>query len=246
MGISSKPRSSRLKDKKKDEGEALVKDRFVQDVMQNNEMLHILGKGTPIILLPPNSSDISVCSELRVGSQSGMNSEMRLGVGGYKEALKSSRALIGNSGIKPGKGFYSMKGKFTSLCERNSMINETDNKCPWTSQMLSSDSEREGTAEGDRLSDQRLFSCVTCGILSFACVAIVQPLESTAAYLMSADCSFFNDWIGGSGVINSGFNAANEDENTFEQHSQPSMLYVLFCFILIMLSYLLMKYMNSF
>ena len=30
------------------------------------------------------------------------------------------------------------------------------------------------------MSDQRLFSCVTCGILCFACVAFLQPIEQAA------------------------------------------------------------------
>ncbi|KAK1570762.1 hypothetical protein Q3G72_006658 [Acer saccharum] len=228
MAISAKPRSSRLKDKKKDEGETLVKERFVQDVVQNNELLHILGKGSPIALLPQSSSDISVCSDLRVGSQLGVNPSAPLGPCSYKEAIKSPRGLVSNdimlgssNGIIPVKRFYSAKGKFTSLCEKKSSLSPTENLCTWTPQMLSTDTARDGTVQGDRLSDQRLFSCVTCGILSFACVAIVQPKEPTARYLMSADCSFFNDWIVGSGVPSNAFDVAAGDGNTSEQNSPP-------------------------
>ncbi|KAL5748255.1 hypothetical protein ACOSQ2_025552 [Xanthoceras sorbifolium] len=226
MAISAKPRSSRLKDKKKDEGETLVKERFVKDVVQNNELLHILGKGSPIVLLPRSSSDISVCSDLRVGSQLGVDPSMSLGLCSNKGAIESARGLVSNdimlgrsNGIMPVKRFYSAGGKFTSLCERNSSLSGTENPRTWTSQILPTDTEREDTVQGDRLSDQRLFSCVTCGILSFACVAIVQPREPTARYLMSADCSFFNDWIVGSGVPSNGFNVAAGNGITSERNS---------------------------
>ncbi|XP_012856937.1 PREDICTED: lysine-specific demethylase REF6-like [Erythranthe guttata] len=43
-------------------------------------------------------------------------------------------------------------------------------------------------------SEHGLFSCVTCGILCFACVFIVQPTEAAARYIMSGDCSIFNFW----------------------------------------------------
>ncbi|KAK1363230.1 hypothetical protein POM88_038791 [Heracleum sosnowskyi] len=51
--MSVEPRSSGLKERKNgDDGEYLVKELFVQDVMHNTNLLHILGKGSPAILLP--------------------------------------------------------------------------------------------------------------------------------------------------------------------------------------------------
>lgn len=184
MGNSAGPRSSRLKDKKKGEGETVVKELFVQNVVQNNELLHILGKGSSIVLLPRSSSDISVCSKLRVGSQ----------------------------GIGQVKNFLPVKGKFGSFYERFDSSN---------SKTLNTDSERGSTAQGDGLSDQRLFSCVTCGILSFACVAIVQPRDAASRYLMTADCSFLNDWAVGSGITGNGFTIANGDAITSDQNTHP-------------------------
>ncbi|KAI3512844.1 hypothetical protein L1887_20164 [Cichorium endivia] len=52
------PRSSRLKDKLKAEGEALVNRLFLQDIIQNNELLHVLGNGSPIVVL----SEEALCS----------------------------------------------------------------------------------------------------------------------------------------------------------------------------------------
>lgn len=190
---SAEPRSSRLKDKKKGEGETVVKGLFVKNVIQNNELLHVLGKGSSIVLLPQSSSDISVCSKLRVGSN------------------PDDLMIDGKQGIKQVKGFYSMKGKLASLCEssRHPSLNGSSNVSA-PSKMLNVSTKRESNVEGEGLSDQRLFSCVTCGILSFSCVAIIQPREAAARYLMSADCSFFND----SAVDCEAFPVANGDPNS--------------------------------
>ncbi|XP_028765172.1 lysine-specific demethylase REF6 isoform X2 [Neltuma alba] len=223
-GISAEPRSSRLRDKRKSEGETVIKELFVQDVLQNNNFLHDLGKGSDIVLLPRSSSDISVCSKLRVGSQ-----QLKVNPG-YSPFACNSEGVNPSKGFVSGdlvfsrtpqmKGFYSVKEKFASLCERNrvSLLGVNDNIGSSSSVPPQRDNERE-TSHGDGLSDQRLFSCVTCGILSFACVAIVQPREPAARYLMSADCSFFNDWVVGSGVSINKFTHAHGDATTSETNT---------------------------
>ncbi|KAL2639263.1 hypothetical protein GLYMA_06G174000v4 [Glycine max] len=211
-GISAEPRSSRLKDKKKGEGETVIKELFVQDVLQNNDLLHFLGQGSAVVLLPHSSVDISVCSKLRVGSQQSINLSNSEGMHSSKGFVSDDLAFNRSHGIKQGKSFYFVKDKFTTLCERN-MISSFDvngNISISSFNPLQRDTERE-TCQGDGLSDQRLFSCVTCGILCFSCVAIVQPREPAARYLMSADCSFFNDWVVGSGVSNNKFTIAREE-----------------------------------
>nr|XP_025688567.1 lysine-specific demethylase REF6 isoform X3 [Arachis hypogaea] len=215
--ITAEPRSSRLKDKKRGEGETVIKELFVQDVSQNNDLLQELSKGSEIILLPRSSFDISLCSKLRSGSkQRKVNSRFSLGACNSEE-MNSSKGFVSddlafsmNRGIKQ-EGSLSIKDKITSLCER-SMISSYDvngNICSSSSKQLQGDNERE-SGEGDGSPDKRLFSCVTCGILCFPCVAIVQPRESAARYLMSADCSFFNDWVVGSGVSSKKFIAHEE------------------------------------
>ncbi|XVF11617.1 hypothetical protein REPUB_Repub08aG0042700 [Reevesia pubescens] len=235
MSISAKPKSSRLKDKKKSEGETLVKELFVQNLIQNNDLLHILGKGSSVVLLPKSSSDISLRSDLRVASQLRINSRMSLGLCNYKEVVKSSKDLASdeimlgeNEEIKGVKGFYSVRGKFASMYEgnRDSSFNGTDYLCRLPSQTLNSSMERESAVQGDALSDQRLFSCVTCGILCFSCVAVLQPTEQAARYLMSADCSFFNDWTVGSGVTCDGFTTSEQNPCTrWRNKGAPSALY---------------------
>ncbi|PQQ21747.1 lysine-specific demethylase REF6 [Prunus yedoensis var. nudiflora] len=114
------------------------------------------------------------------------------------------------------KGGYSMKGKLASLCESNRLpsLSGNNDAHALNSKRLNMNIERESNVEGEGLSDQRLFSCVTCGILSFACVAIIQPTEAAARYLMSADRSFFSDWVVGSGLAGEVFQVANEDPIT--------------------------------
>ncbi|TYI18047.1 hypothetical protein ES332_A07G063500v1 [Gossypium tomentosum] len=238
MSISAKPKSSRLKDKRKNEGENLVKELFVQNLIQNNNLLHILGKGSSVVLLPKSSSDISLCSDLRC--QSRINPRMSLSL--YKDIIKSSKdvgsdetVIGGNEEIKGIKGFYSVKGNFASMYEGNqdSSFSGNDYSCRFPSPILNTIRERDSAILGDALPDQRLFSCVTCGILCFACVAVLQPTDQAARYLMSADCSFFNDWTVGSGVTHDGFNAAHGDAITSEQNpcsrrmnkSAPNSLY---------------------
>ncbi|KAE8721541.1 JMJ705 protein [Hibiscus syriacus] len=227
MSISAKPKSSRLKDKKKSEGENLVKELFVQDIIQNNKLLHILGKGSSVVLLPRSSSDSSLCSDLRVASKLRINPRMSLGLCNYKGIVESSRdvgsdetMLGGNEEIKGIKGFYSVKGKLESIYEgnRDSSFSGNDYSYRLPSQTLSTITERDGAIRDDALPDQRLFSCVTCGILCFACVAVLQPTDQAARYLMSADCSFFNDWTIGSGVSRNGFDAAHGDAITSEKN----------------------------
>ena len=142
-----------------------------------------------MVLLPKSSSDISLCSDLRVASQLRINPRMPLGFYNYKEVVKSSKdfafdeIMLGrNEEIKGVKSFYSVKGKFGFMYEgnRDSSFRGTGYLCRLPSQTLNSSIERESAIQGDALSDQRLFSCVTCGILYFACVAVLQPTEQAA------------------------------------------------------------------
>ncbi|KAJ1391929.1 Zinc finger C2H2-type [Sesbania bispinosa] len=135
-GMSTEPRSSRLKDKRKGVGETVIKELFVQDVLRNNDLLHVLGKGSSIVLLPRSSSDISVCSKLRVGSQQ------------LKVNTEFSLNECNSEGMNSSKGFVH---------------------------------------------------------------SVRMPREPAARYLMSADCSFFNDWTVGSGVTSNKFTVAHED-----------------------------------
>lgn len=250
MSISAEPRSSRLKDKRKGEGETVVKELFVQNVLQNNDLLHVLGKGSPIVLLPRSSSDNSVCSNFRVGSRLKLNTSFPLASCNSREETISSRSLISDDlmidrkqEVDQVKGFYPVKGKLASLCEGSWVPSLRGNKstCPSNSKMPSLHIEGKSFVDTDSLSDQRLFSCVTCGILSFACVAIVQPKDPAARYLMSADCSFFNDWVVNAGAASNVFPVSSGDQRTSRQNTYTGWFnmesLVLFLFGLLLLEY---------
>ncbi|KAL5544010.1 hypothetical protein UlMin_007794 [Ulmus minor] len=227
VSISSEPRSSRLKDKKKGEGETVVKELFMQNVLENNNLLHVLGQGSSIVLLPQSSSDFSVCSKLRVGSQIRLNPRYPLTSCNSREEVNSSSSICDNlmidrkQEVDQVKGLYTVKGKLASVCDgsRISPLSGNKNTFASNSKMSNLNIEGESNIDGDGLSDQRLFSCVTCGILSFACVAIVQPREPAARYLMSADCSFFNDWVVNAGVMSEVFPVANGDPVDTKQNN---------------------------
>ncbi|KAL0535333.1 hypothetical protein IC582_029662 [Cucumis melo] len=216
----AEPRSSRLKDKRRSEGDTVIKELFVQNIVENNSLLDNLGGGASVVLLPPGSLE-SIYSRLRVGSHLRSKPRFPTGVCSSKEETKSPQsfdydnlALENSPGINRVKGFYSANGPYSTLSERS-----TDNLCASSSRPLNANNERGGNVQSNGLSDQRLFSCVTCGILSFACVAIIQPREQAARYLMSADCSFFNDWVVGSGIASEGISTKDRHPVSSQQIS---------------------------
>ncbi|XP_057474348.1 lysine-specific demethylase REF6-like [Actinidia eriantha] len=226
--ISNEPQSSRLKNKKKGEGEVLIKELFVEDVIRNNDLLHILGEGSSVVLLPQNSLDNSVCSDLFVSSQLKGNPRLSFGLSTPKEEIKASDSLVSRQimvdrmlAVKQLAGFYPVKGRFSSMFDGNrlSMLNGSDDAYTVASRTPKVNPGTERTAQGDRLSDQGLFSCVTCGILCFACVAIVQPREAAVNYLMSVDCSSFNYQDVGLAVNSDGCTVSTVAANSPELNS---------------------------
>lgn len=196
--IKPEPRSSRLKDKLKVEGEASVKRLFLQDMVQNNHLLHTLGKGSPIVILPEEFSD-------------------------KRNPVKSNRSPFGlhvqNNGLKSTNSSDSddviqdrnPMRKFSSFCGKDA-----------SSSSLASYNMGTGRYKGsecDKKSDPGVFSCVTCGILCYACVAIIRPTEGAADYLMSADCKGISDLVAATD-----FFAANEDASGVDHESSLGML----------------------
>ncbi|XP_064942089.1 lysine-specific demethylase REF6-like isoform X2 [Musa acuminata AAA Group] len=213
MCEGSEPRSSRLKDKIKGEGEEMVKNAFVQSVIQNNHLLSVLlDSGNSCVVLPQNAPESPLCSTSLVRSQVKVKPRKSLGICSHQEALEASQLLHSsdddsgwNARIRDFNGLFSFKGNFTSTGNDKTVSLGTDNKFvnadhySTSSDSQNLEGEKEGTTICDGLLEQGLLSCVTCGILSFACVAVVQPRETTAKYFMSADCSFLDDHVFGSG-----------------------------------------------
>ncbi|XP_037407827.1 lysine-specific demethylase JMJ705-like [Triticum dicoccoides] len=156
------PRSSRLKEKKKGEGGQLVKKLFVQNAIQDNELLScLLNDGSSCIILPINAHDGPVLSALRSRSQ-----------------------LIPKSKL--------------SRCTHDSHNAEGD---------------KEDVISAAGLLDQGLLSCVSCGILSFSCVAVIKPRECASKYFMSSDYNSINDQLVGSGGSHLANAAGSEGTN---------------------------------
>ncbi|KAG8388050.1 hypothetical protein BUALT_Bualt02G0084900 [Buddleja alternifolia] len=176
--ISAEPRSSRLKERKKSEGEMLIKELFSQDMMQNNNMLHILGKGSPIVLLPQNSHTNSKSRGRSHSSRlfpSLCSPDLELKTTSYN--FHDEFMIARTQGMQKQAMGCAVNGKVQSLYNSDDVSSQMDFEMKKASH-----------------SENGLFSCVTCGILCFACVAIVQPTEAASSYLMSADCSIFSEW----------------------------------------------------
>ncbi|URD78515.1 C2H2 zinc finger protein [Musa troglodytarum] len=211
----SEPRSSRLKDKMKGDGEEMVKNAFVQNVIQNNHLLSVLlDMGASCVVLPQKAPEIPLCSNSLVRNQVKVKPRLSHGLCNHQEALEASRIIPSddagpglNARVRDFSGLFSFRGNSTSV-ENGNMISSGSCNKYFRADLFSSSSdsqnvegEKEGTIQGDGLLDQGLLSCVTCGILSFACVAVIQLNEATAKYLMSANCAFLNDHIIGSGEV---------------------------------------------
>lgn len=214
------PRSSRLKEKKKGEGGQLVKKIFVQNAIEDNELLSsLLNDGSSCIILPINADDGPVLSALRSRSQLKAKSNTSDGLCSSGEALEESRCLSEtfdrNGEIINCGALSSSKESPSSVCS-GSMHDCVNLSC-------SSDTHN---AEGDKvdvisaagLLDQGLLSCVSCGILSFSCVAVIKPRECTSKYLMSSDYNLINDQLVNSGRIHPA-NATSEGTDGGILHS---------------------------
>lgn len=167
-------RSSRIKEKKKCEGEQLVKKMFIQNVIEDNELLsHLLNDGSSCIILPANAHDGPGLSTLRSTDQSNMNSRISHNLCSREEAPEASGCLSPNRNGDT----------------RNCISSDTHNM----------EGDKGDIMSSTGLLDQGLLSCVTCGILSFSCVAVLKPRDSTARYLMSADSNSINNQFSISG-----------------------------------------------
>lgn len=211
--IKPEPRSSRLKDKLKVEGEALVKKLFFQDMMQNNHLLHILAKGSPIVILPEKVLDGQIPFQ--------SNGTSRLSFGLHTREVdesKSTRSSDSNDVIldrKPMRKFY-------SFCGRNNEISLNGGK-DGSSSSLAFQTQNTGVGrykggECDKNHDTGIFSCVTCGILCYASVAIIRPTEATAHYLMSADCRGISDLVAATDLF------TNEDAIVVDPNSSSGQM----------------------
>ncbi|CAM8933784.1 unnamed protein product [Rhodiola kirilowii] len=201
LGIQSEPRSSRLKQKRKAAGETVIKELFVEDVKESNRLLQLLGEGVPVVLQPRNSAVLSIYSKSRIGCLLESRSSAPLGLFNSRGALTSAKNNLADHSFndsvrsKPLTSLPAVGKQFGSafignLCSLPNKIIDTHQLTP---NRWDADFENKNAILDAGVADQKLFSCVTCGILCFSCVAIMQPAEGAARYLMSSDCSFFSN-----------------------------------------------------
>jgi hypothetical protein len=228
------PRSSRLKEKKKGEGGQLVKKLFVQNVIQDNELLScLLHDGSSCIVLPITAHDGPVLSALRSRYQLRPKSSLSDDLCSSEEILKASRCLPQNEAFNLNGEFRncsalsSSKERSLPVCSRKKYPPE---RCMHHCVNLSSSPDTHN-ADGDKadvisaagLLDQGLLSCVSCGILSFSCVAVIKPRECTSNYFMCSDY----DMINGNLIASGGSHVANATGREETSCGILSKLYVL-------------------
>ncbi|KAL6840363.1 hypothetical protein ACP4OV_030173 [Aristida adscensionis] len=204
------PRSSRLKEKKKGEGEQLVKKIFVRNVIEDNILLSYFQRdGSSCIILPPNAREGRALATLLAKCQSKTKPRLLDGLCSNLEAPEDSGctplngALGENDELRYHIALPAPEGSSLSVCSGKKLSPTT---CMHDCVHMSSSSDAHNT-ESDKgditndigLLDQGLLSCVTCGILSFSCVAVIKPGEHAAKWLMSADSSLINNQLVSSG-----------------------------------------------
>ncbi|KAH7684855.1 [histone H3]-lysine-36 demethylase protein [Dioscorea alata] len=237
MVCCTEPRSSRLKDKMKGEGEVMVKTTFVQSVAQNNNLLSVLlEKGSTCVVLPRKTAEISLCSTSLVKPQLKVKPRLSLGLCSRQEGLEASGILPSDDAMPDrnmdtghSSGFCLVNESPVSAFQGKKLVPasftkyETSDFCSSSSESQYVEGGKESTIQGDGLLEQGLLSCVTCGILSFSCVAVIQPREKAARYLMASDCSVFSDHIVASGDTSETATAPNQNTGNYDlSRSGPS------------------------
>jgi hypothetical protein len=164
------PRSSRLRDKKKNEGEIMIKETFVGSVIENNNFLSILLDKGPCIVIPEIEFPLPwTVPEVTVNQ--GLDATI------CNISKPKSEGMLDDACNR--RKLYETKfGTFNSTAF-----------CLSTPDIQSGVSGKSRSHQGVGLLDQGRLPCVQCGILSFACVAIVQPKEAAVQYIISRECT---------------------------------------------------------
>jgi hypothetical protein len=200
------PQSPRLKEKekKKCDGEQLIKSIFVQNVIEDNKLLsRFVNDGCSCVILPTKDHTGPVQANLISKSQLLTESRVLDSMCTNEEdsGSLSLTGTLGKNGALP-----SVKGNTSSVCPGKKYPPTTCmHDC--ANMLFSSEAQNAESDMGDEINatgllDQGLLSCVTCGILSFSCVAVIKPREPAAISLMSADYSLIDNQLIGSGGSN--------------------------------------------
>ncbi|KAL5225870.1 hypothetical protein ABZP36_012509 [Zizania latifolia] len=194
----SVPRSSRLRDKKKNEGDIMVKENFVGSVTENNNLLSILLDKSPCIIVP-NIAFPLPSFPMTVESEVAVKQRFTTGLCSITQESVENIA-VGHVAVDKVTEIQNMRGSICAcettpaacssrkLYETKYGKQDTATFCLSTSEMQSRVIDKSTPHPGGGLLDQGRLPCVQCGILSFACVAIVQPKEAAVQFIMSREC----------------------------------------------------------
>lgn len=185
------PRSSRLRAKKKDEGDIMVKEKFVGSVIENNNLLSILLDKSSCIIVP----EIAFPPSFPTMMEPGFTVDRSL-TGGHCSIIQQA---VENMSVDVGIMVENMSGSQSvseapfSACNRRKVYEtkygelDTAAFCLSTSKVQNGVIDKDISPWGGGILDQGRLPCVQCGILSFACVAIIQPREAAVQFIMSGE-----------------------------------------------------------
>lgn len=177
-------------------------DLFVQDVMNNNDLLYMLAEGSSVVIPPQNSVERSFRSNLKVGLQLPVQPRWLSSLCSPDLMIKTMKNSFFEDIVQERKRWdlqgtrsCSMKEKVTpsSYDMRLPSSSKNNEVSALASRSKNMETEHERNSQADRLSKQGLFSRVICGILCFACVGIVQPTDADTHYLITANCNKFKE-----------------------------------------------------
>ncbi|KAB8117198.1 hypothetical protein EE612_058908 [Oryza sativa] len=221
----SVPRSSRLRDKNKNEGDIMVKENFVGSVTENNNLLSALLDKNSCIIVP--NADFFIPS-FPVALESEVTVKQRFTAGPCSISQQGAENMAADHvAVDKVTEIQDMSGSLypceTSLvgCSNRKLYETKYGQrdaaalCLSTSEIQSRgiDTARSHPAGG--ILDQGRLPCVQCGILSFACVAIIQPREAAVQFIMSKECISSSAKQGGIG-------ASDDTSNWIDQSHEIS------------------------
>ncbi|KAL3683746.1 hypothetical protein R1sor_001768 [Riccia sorocarpa] len=211
----SEPRSSRLKVRKKSQGEEMVKNVFVNDVIENNRLLRVLlDKGVPCCLLAKDTvnhvggtAPSSEHREQRLRRLNGtlltVNSQLQIDDGTSKPfaprelGMATVREDADTAAKLSGVTSDSCHGKSVSVTESGDQENVGKladlGTAPEFLEMDKKERESNAAPHGDGSSrpvstlavDWGILPCAACGILCYSTMAVVEPTPTALSKFKS-------------------------------------------------------------
>lgn len=174
-------RTSRLRDRRKEERELLVKREFLQDMISENELLCSFLKKKLIdnaVLwepdLLPSSTALHSCSS---GPKAPLKVDDVHSIESVPKENSSSDDIASRAGIQP---------KCMSMDSKSS-----DAMSASEAQKLDADTDDDGDLPFDLSIDSGSLTCVACGILGFPFMAILQPSKKALEDMSLVDIERF-------------------------------------------------------